>query len=182
MNWCKTCKKELPNEAICHAEVECSSCKAKRLEKELEQAQREREEARAKLARAEQQLKIDNEGNQDWINSLCEQLCKMEDALGFKNDCYDKKGQWVPTIGPWLERVRDLLAAEGEVGDLKDKLAQAEAQRERMKGALEAAATRFVELLEVSDLIDDEEQHQTKAIEQTLVTIRDALNPAKDPA
>lgn len=83
---------------------------------------------KSELAKAQAQAKIDNEGNRDWINSLCEQLCKMEDALGFKNDCYDKKGQWVPTIGPWLERVRDLLAAEGEVGDLKEELAKIRAE------------------------------------------------------
>lgn len=79
----------------------------------------------AKVVELEAQAKIDNDGNQDWINSLCSELCKMEDALGFKNDCHDKDGKWVPTIGPWLERVRDLIAAEGELGDAKSQLEEA---------------------------------------------------------
>lgn len=110
----------------CHQHAKCRSP----LEPDFEIA-----DLRAKLAAAEAELtkvkaqsKIDNEGNQEWINSLCEQLCKMEDALGFKNDCYDKEGKWVPTIGPWMERVRDLLATEGELGDMGERLSRAESE------------------------------------------------------
>ncbi len=59
-----------------------------------------------------------------YSESLAADICKMEDALGFKNDCHDKNGAFIPTIGPWLERVRDLIAAEGELGDMHDQLAQ----------------------------------------------------------
>jgi hypothetical protein len=61
--------------------------------------------------------------DKEYTESLAKDICAMEDALGFKNDCRDKDGAFVPTIGPWLERVRDLIAAEGEVGDLRYQLA-----------------------------------------------------------
>lgn len=77
-----------------------------------------------RLQAVEKQAKEDRE----YIEDLCAQLCKMEDALGFKNDCTDRDGAFVPTIGPWLERVRDLIAAEGEIGDLKDRLKALENQ------------------------------------------------------
>lgn len=112
---------------------------------------------RAKCERLEGELQnektqheIDNKGNNEWIESLCSQLCKMEDALGFKNDCYDKKGRWIPTIGPWLERLRDLLAAEGELGDLREErdkpansLREVEAQCAEMRSALVEIAEAY---------------------------------------
>lgn len=77
-----------------------------------------------RLQAVEKQAKEDKE----YIEDLCAQLCKMEDALGFKNDYTDKDGAFVPTIGPWLERVRDLIASEGELGDVKDRLQALENQ------------------------------------------------------
>lgn len=98
------------------------------------QARYAHESARDEIVRLKLELEIDNKGNQEWIDDLSKQLCKMEDALGFKHDQYDKGGKWVPTIEPWLERVRDLIAAEWEVGDLKLELEQA-----RKDGALRDA-------------------------------------------
>ncbi len=84
----------------------------------------ERDELRSKLD-------IKHCDEKEYIESLCADLCKMEDALGFKNDCSDKDGAFIPTIGPWLERLRDLISAEGELGDVKTKLKQAEAKVQR---------------------------------------------------
>jgi hypothetical protein len=88
---------------------------------------KERDSLRTQLATAQAEVERLNKecvDNQDWINSLCKELCTMEDSLGFANDQHDQTGRWVPTIGPWLERVRDLIAAEGELGDAKSDLAK----------------------------------------------------------
>ena len=81
--------------------------------------------------------------HQNWIDDLCAQLCKMEDALGFKNDCHTTTGAWVPTIGPWLDRVRDLIASEGELGDAKEQIASLTKER----GDFEAVAKQHNELM-----------------------------------
>jgi hypothetical protein len=57
----------------------------------------------------------------EWSEHLAKQICEMEDALGFKQDCTDKDGAFVPTMGPWKERVRDLIAKEGQLGDVLDE-------------------------------------------------------------
>jgi len=96
---------------------------------ELE-AQRDRidlwwHETQTKLHEATNQLtKCQGEvaAEREYSESLAKDICKMEDVLGFKNDCHDKEGAFVPTIGPWLERVRDLLASEGELGDTKEEV------------------------------------------------------------
>jgi len=55
----------------------------------------------------------------EWSEHLAKQICEMEDALGFKQDCMDREtGAFVPTMGPWKERVRDLIAKEGQLGDV----------------------------------------------------------------
>lgn len=78
----------------------------------------------AKLNMAQLQKELKDE--REYSESLAADICKMEDALGFKNDCHDKDGAFVPTIGPWLERVRDLIAAEGELGDLRTTVSKLE--------------------------------------------------------
>ena len=77
------------------------------------------------LARVKE-LESDRADDKAYIEDLCKDLCKMEDALGFKNDCSDKQGAFIPTIGPWLERLRDLIATEGELGDMKERVKRLE--------------------------------------------------------
>ncbi len=94
---------------------------------------------RDKLQSEVERLKKECSDNQDWINSLCKDICKMEDALGFANDQHDKSGAFVPTLGPWLERVRDLIAAEGELGDVKADLTKRDEQLSGITGQLNEA-------------------------------------------
>lgn len=112
--------------------------------------------------------KIDNEGNQEWINSLCKELCTMEDALGFKNDAYDKEGRWVPTIGPWLERLRDLIAAEGELGDLKEDLQR---HKDALQKCREALAMAYEHVAGKADWFD------FSVMEKALGCIKELSNP-----
>lgn len=92
-----------------------------------EQLKQSSDEAKA----LQKELKDENE----YSESLAKDICKMEDVLGFAQDQHDKDGAFIPTIGPWLERVRDLLAAEGELGDLKDETKRLEAQCAAMREA-----------------------------------------------
>lgn len=92
---------------------ELMECNDKRMEAEVEI-----HNLKAKLAAAEHER---NE-NKQWSEELAKDLCEMEDALGFKQDQHDKDGAFVPTKVPWLERVRDLIAAESERDDLRSAL------------------------------------------------------------
>lgn len=79
------------------------------------------DELQAKCERLEGELA----SGKEYTESLAKDICTMEDALGFKNDCHDKDGVFIPTLGPFLERVRDLIASEGELGDAKSRLEEA---------------------------------------------------------
>lgn len=141
--------------------------------------------AQQHIAQLEQEAKQEKE----YTESLAADICKMEDALGFKNDCHDKDGAFVPTIGPWLERVRDLIAAEGELGDAKQRITQLEQrlaervdakywqplcddlrskldQSEQRERGLRSMLSELKDL--APDFLDDETGHWSKAIEQAL--------------
>lgn len=81
----------------------------------------EYEQLQAENAKLKSELSEEKKYSED----LAADICKMEDVLGFKQDQTDKDGAFVPTIGPWMERVRDLIAKEGELGDLKSELEKA---------------------------------------------------------
>lgn len=107
------------------------------------------------------QLQKELKDEREYSEGLAADICKMEDALGFKNECHDKDGAFVPTIGPWLERVRDLLAAEGELGDIRTTVSKLEntlnhrAQLEAEHLAdLQADLHEAAELLQVARFLD----------------------------
>lgn len=166
--------------------------------KQYEEVQR----LKKRVEELERQLEIDNKGNQEWIDSLSEQLCKMEDALGFKNDAYDKKGKWVPTIGPWLERVRDLIASEGELGDKTEQVKELEnsldlqidefmrikalTENEEIRGLCDRAVKHITQHTPVIAQRDQavqkcsELEASTAAMRELLTTIRQQVFPGLD--
>lgn len=73
-----------------------------------------------------------------WSEELAKDLCEMEDALGFKQDCTDKDGAFVPTKGPWKERVRDLIAKEGEFEDMRKERDAAQKACAELREAIES--------------------------------------------
>ena len=100
---------------------------------------------RERLIKAEAELAEEKK----YSESLAADICKMEDVLGFKQDQCDKDGAFVPTLGPWLERVRDLLATEGELGDLKYRLQAVEKKLEQaislLRSSDEDAVIKFLD-------------------------------------
>lgn len=86
-----------------------------------------------------ERLKHDK-NHEEWMAG---QLCAVENALGCSND-YDPKTGLVDTHSKVLERIRDLVAAEGEVGDLR-------AERDQLKALLVEISSWVKEEVEMCD-------------------------------
>lgn len=82
-------------------------------ESEYTELEKERDQLRQQLEAAQTVLKEEKQ----WSEDLAKQCCEMEDALGFRQDQHGPKGEFIPTIRPWKERVRDLIAKEAELSE-----------------------------------------------------------------
>jgi hypothetical protein len=128
------------------------------------------EEAYRQVGEERDKLHAELADSKEWIDSLCADLCKMEDALGFKHDCHDEKGAWVPTIGPWLERVRDLIAAEGELEAVRAELEQANELHNMQLAGVMTASMQNTEST-IKDRIDRTNPYWTQAYADVCTTV-----------
>lgn len=72
-----------------------------------------------RLRAENERLKAECKDLQSFNNDLCADLCSIEDALGLKHDQFNPDGSWKPTRDAVKEKLRDLIAAVGELGDAK---------------------------------------------------------------
>lgn len=69
-------------------------------------------------------------------NELSKELCQLQDALGCPCEIDDAQEKA-------MERIRDLIAAEGEVGDAKAKASALETENARLRAALQNLVTVY---------------------------------------
>src|SRR5689334_14670865 len=74
------------------------------------------------LAKALSEVIKEWDDQQSYINELSKDLCQLQDALDCPCEMTNLDGSIKDNQKAALERIRDLIAAEGELGDLKEKL------------------------------------------------------------
>lgn len=119
MNWCKTCKKELPMSASCVVAPECSGCRAERLQHELEQAQRERDEA----------IRLYGEAS-----AKC--VAVAEASLNTQREHEDLRAKLLASEAAHNEAKEEIHHLQIELGQCEKKYAQSEAGGAEMRATL----------------------------------------------